>query len=88
MNVDSTPPLITSPHIPARACNTGTMSFREQWRQLKLAHCAVPNYGNSRQFWGNKKKVHSVYTKGYGKHDDTTQALVGCHEYPQRFADT
>jgi SAM-dependent methyltransferase len=41
-----------------------TGSWRERWRQLKLAHCAIPNYGNARQFWNNKKKVHSVYMKG------------------------
>lgn len=38
--------------------------WREQWRQLKLAHCAVPNYGNTQQFWNSRKKVHCVYMKG------------------------
>ncbi|MDD5142795.1 class I SAM-dependent methyltransferase [Methanoregula sp.] len=52
------------------------LPFRERWRQLKLAHCAVPNYGNSRKFWGSKKKIHTVYTKGDGKHDEKTAARL------------
>jgi hypothetical protein len=63
MNVDPTTDSIVSPLPQAPASSAGPLTFRERWRQLKLAHCAVPNYGNSRQFWGNKKKVHSVYTK-------------------------
>jgi SAM-dependent methyltransferase len=39
-------------------------SWREQWRQLKLAHCAVPDYGNSKEFWNNKKHVQNVFIKG------------------------
>ncbi|MEN6611372.1 MAG: class I SAM-dependent methyltransferase [Methanoregulaceae archaeon] len=38
--------------------------WREQWRQCKLARMAVPNYGNSSKFWGDKKKVHTSYMKG------------------------
>lgn len=56
--------------------------WREQWRQLKLAHCAVPNYGNSRQFWGNKKKVQTVYTKGDGNHDEKTQSRLTAMDIP------
>ena len=58
------------------------LSFREQWRQLKLAHCAVPNYGNSRQFWGNKKKVNTVYAKGNENHDEKTQARLRAMDIP------
>jgi SAM-dependent methyltransferase len=82
MNVDPTSASIKPPHMPAAVFTPGTPSFREQWRQLKLAHCAVPNYGNSRQFWGNKKKVNSVYTKGNGKHDDKTQARLAAMNIP------
>jgi SAM-dependent methyltransferase len=82
MNVDSTTVPIKSPLLPAPVCSAGTHSFREQWRQLKLAHCAVPNYGNSRQFWGNKKKVNTVYAKGNGKHDDITQARLAAMNIP------
>nr|WP_320160203.1 class I SAM-dependent methyltransferase [uncultured Methanoregula sp.] len=82
MNVDSPIDPITSPLYQRAASDTDTMSFREQWRQLKLAHCAVPNYGNSRQFWGNKKKVHTVYTKGNGKHDETTQSRLAAMNIP------
>jgi SAM-dependent methyltransferase len=57
-----------SPSTPGRlrvvAENGDLPSFSERWRQLKLAHCAVPHYGNSSQFWGSKKKIHSVYAKG------------------------
>ncbi|ACL16902.1 class I SAM-dependent methyltransferase [Methanosphaerula palustris] len=56
--------------------------WREQWRQLKLAHCAVPNYGNSRQFWGNKKKVHTVYTKGNTNHDEITRTRLDSMSIP------
>ena len=42
---------------------TDTISFRERWRQLKLAHCAIPNYGSTQQFWNNKSKVDCVYLK-------------------------
>jgi cyclopropane fatty-acyl-phospholipid synthase-like methyltransferase len=71
------------PDNPPKSCllqpvvDTGAPpSFRERWRALKLAHCAIPNYGSSRQFWGNKKKVHTVYTKGDGKHDEKTNARL------------
>jgi SAM-dependent methyltransferase len=35
---------------------------------MKLAHCAVPGYGNARQFWANKKMINAVYMKGRKKH--------------------
>ncbi len=53
--------------------------WREQWRQLKLAHCAVPGYGNARQFWGNKKMIDAVYMKGrkkYGNDDGGRAAAL------------
>jgi SAM-dependent methyltransferase len=77
MNADSNASPVTSPFQSAAAGNNGPPpSFREQWRQLKLAHCAVPNYGNSSQFWGNKKKIHTVYTKGDPNYDETTAARL------------
>jgi cyclopropane fatty-acyl-phospholipid synthase-like methyltransferase len=82
MNVNPTPVPIKSPHLPAMACHNSTPSFREQWRQLKLAHCAVPNYGNSRQFWGNKKKIHTVYTKGDTNHDEITAVRLAAMNIP------
>jgi len=82
MNVDSTTAIITSPSMSLTASKSDTPSFRDLWRQLKLAHCAVPNYGNSRQFWGNKKKVNTVYTKGEGKHDEKTQARLNAMNIP------
>lgn len=41
--------------------------WREQWRQLKLAHCAIPGYGNAKEFWADKKMVRTVYMKDYKK---------------------
>ncbi len=64
---------------------TGSISstfWRDQWRNLKLAHCAVPNYGSTRHFWGNKKKVHTVYTKGNKKHDEVTAARLRTMNIP------
>ncbi|MDD1689976.1 MAG: class I SAM-dependent methyltransferase [Methanoregula sp.] len=68
--------------LPAVENACGTISFRERWRQLKLAHCAVPNYGSSRQFWGNKKKIHTVYLKGDGRHDEKTNARLAAMNIP------
>ncbi len=50
------------------------ISYRERWRQLKLAHCAIPNYGNSKEFWSDKKNVQTVYLKrreNYQQETDT-----------------
>jgi len=41
--------------------------WREQWRQLKLAHCAVPGYGNAKEFWADKKSIHAAYMKDHAK---------------------
>jgi SAM-dependent methyltransferase len=82
MNMEPTTGPASSPIQVTTNQDPGTRSFRERWRQLKLAHCAVPNYGNSRQFWGNKAKVHSVYTKGDGKHDEKTQARLAAMNIP------
>jgi len=68
--------------LQAAADNRAPPSFRERWRALKLAHCAVPNYGNSTQFWGNKKKIHTVYTKGDGNHDEKTNARLAAMNIP------
>jgi SAM-dependent methyltransferase len=82
MNSDSTIAPITSPHYQAGVSDHGALSFNEQWRQLKLAHCAVPNYGTSHQFWGSQKKVHTVYTKGDGKHDEKTNTRLAAMNIP------
>lgn len=82
MNSDPTIAPITSSHIQAGVSNHGTLSFNEQWRQLKLAHCAVSNYGTSHQFWGSKKNVHSVYTKSHGKKDEKTRARLDAMNIP------
>ena len=56
--------------------------WREQWRQLKLAHCAVPNYGNAREFWANKKMIHTVYMKGRKTHRKTEDARLTAMSIP------
>jgi len=63
--------------------------WREQWRKLKLAHSSVPGYGSSSQFWGNKKKIHAVYTKENERHDETTRARLAAMHIPDgsRFLD-
>ncbi len=57
-------------------------SWRERWRQLKLAHCAIPAYGNNRQFWDNKKNVQNVYLKGQEKNRDQTLARLDAMAIP------
>lgn len=57
-------------------------SWREQWRQLKLAHCAVPNYGNNKQFWDNKKNVRTVYMKGREKNQYQTESRLRAMAIP------
>ena len=60
--------------------------FSVRWRQLKLAHCAIPNYGSSRQFWGSKKKINAVYAKGdtknAGKNDAKTNTRLAAMKIP------
>jgi SAM-dependent methyltransferase len=56
--------------------------WREQWRQLKLAHCAVPNYGNAREFWANKKMIHTVYMKGRKSHKETENSRLSAMAIP------
>jgi cyclopropane fatty-acyl-phospholipid synthase-like methyltransferase len=75
-------PAPKSPRLPKSACTSDTLSFRDQWRALKLAHCAIPNYGNSSQFWGSRKKVQTVYAKGDGKNDDKTSARLAVMNIP------
>jgi SAM-dependent methyltransferase len=82
MNMNPASAPITFQLLPVPAGSTVPLSFRERWRQIKLAHCAVPAYGNSRQFWGNKKKVNTVYAKGNGKHDEETQARLAAMDIP------
>jgi SAM-dependent methyltransferase len=57
--------------------------WREQWRQLKLAHCAVPGYGNARQFWANRKMINAVYMKGRKKHGGEDEARAAALGVPQ-----
>lgn len=58
--------------------------WRTRWRTLKLAHCAVPSYGSSRHFWGSKKKIHTVYSRGDGRHEDRTRARLAAMDIPDR----
>ncbi len=58
-------------------------SWREQWRQLKLAHCAIPNYGTSKEFWSSKKNVQTVYMKGKEKHQHQTDARLAAMAVPE-----
>jgi SAM-dependent methyltransferase len=62
---------------------SGSTFWREQWRQLKLAHFAVPNYGNSQQFWGSKKMVHAVYLKDHKKRDETVENRLNVMNIPE-----
>ena len=57
-------------------------TFSERWRQLKLAHCAIPKYGSSSQFWGNKKKIHTVYTRGDQGHEEKTNTRLAVMNIP------
>lgn len=70
MSLEYASPLNSCPGVPGRAL----FSWREQWRQLKLAHCAVPGYGNTQEFWSNKKMVHTVYLKDQKKHQKNDTA--------------
>jgi len=56
--------------------------WRERWRQLKLAHCAIPAYGNNKQFWDNRKNVQAVYMKGREKNRDQTRARLDAMAIP------
>ncbi|HTY14628.1 MAG TPA: class I SAM-dependent methyltransferase [Methanoregulaceae archaeon] len=58
-------------------------SWREQWRQLKLAHCAVPNYGNSKEFWNNKKHVQNVFMKGRENNRHQWEARLDTMDVPE-----
>ena len=57
-------------------------SWREQWRQLKLAHCSVPNYGTAKQFWDDKKNVQTVYMKSHTKNLYQTEARLNAMAIP------
>ncbi|MCK9581436.1 MAG: class I SAM-dependent methyltransferase [Methanoregula sp.] len=82
MNGDQTPASTQSPLMPATAFKCSPPSFLEQWRALKLAHCAIPNYGNSTRFWGNRKKIQTVYTKSNKGHDEKTNARLAAMNIP------
>jgi SAM-dependent methyltransferase len=43
---------------------------------LKLAHCAVPNYGNAKEFWADKKMIRTVYMKGQEKRQKSDAARL------------
>jgi SAM-dependent methyltransferase len=57
-------------------------TWRERWRQLKLAHCSIPGYGTSKQFWDNKKNVQTVYMKGREKNKHQTEARLQAMAVP------
>jgi len=56
--------------------------WRELWRQCKLARMAVPNYGNSGKFWGDKKKVHNSYMKGREEGRRTSEKRLDAMNIP------
>ena len=57
-------------------------SWRERWRQLKLAHCAIPNFGTQKEFWSSKKNVRNVYMKGKEKYQYQTDARLAAMDIP------
>lgn len=57
-------------------------TWRDKWRQLKLAHCAVPDYGNAGQFWNNNENVRTVYMKGREKNQHHTEAQLKAMAIP------
>lgn len=73
MNEYTSPPYSGSIPLP---------TWSERWRQLKLAHCAVPNYGNNKQFWNNRKNVKTVYMKGREKNQHQTEARLEAMAIP------
>lgn len=62
---------------------TDSTSWREKWRLLKLAHCAIPGYGSAKQFWANKKMVKTVYMKGKKQHDRMTEMRLEAMKIPE-----
>jgi Predicted S-adenosylmethionine-dependent methyltransferase involved in bacterial cell division len=56
--------------------------WREQWWQLKLAHCAVPDYGNAKEFWADKKRIHTVYLKDHNKRKKSDTARLDAMKIP------
>jgi SAM-dependent methyltransferase len=75
-------PQKSSAEVSAVTTASDPFFWREQWRQLKLAHCAVPNYGNAREFWANKKMIHTVYMKGRKTHKKTEDARLTAMSIP------
>jgi SAM-dependent methyltransferase len=71
-NPTGTAPHGNFPHPATEAVDSPTF-WRNRWRSLKLAHCAVPSYGSSRHFWGSRKKIQAVYTRGDGNHEEKTR---------------
>ncbi len=52
---------------------TDPTPWQDRWRQLKLAHCAVPGYGTPGEFWSDRKNVQTVYMKGRERHREQTE---------------
>jgi len=73
MNEYISSPYTGSIPLPARS---------ERWRRIKLAHCAVPNYGNNKQFWNNRKNVRTVYMKGREKNKHQTEDRLNAMAIP------
>nr|WP_321351217.1 class I SAM-dependent methyltransferase [uncultured Methanoregula sp.] len=86
MNVKPVNPPASSFSPGASSGTTSLPTFREKWRALKLAHCAIPNYGSSRQFWGSRKKIQTVYAKDDKKvgngHDEKTLVRLAAMGIP------
>jgi SAM-dependent methyltransferase len=80
----TSPPGFKSPHtavLPKRS-PADPCFWREQWRQLKLAHCAVPGYGNAKEFWADKKRIQSVYIKDHAKRKKSDTAHLDAMKIP------
>jgi len=60
--------------------------WRERWRQLKLAHCAVPNYGNAKEFWADKMRIQTVYMKDHAKRKQSDTARLNAMKSPMAAA--
>ncbi len=78
------PPCITNMNngIYSTQVHSDPFFWRERWRQLKLAHCAVPNYGNAKEFWTDKKRIQTVYMKDHATRKQSDTARLDAMKIP------
>ena len=48
---------------PAPSCGPGPHSWRDLWRQMKLARIAAPGFEGTGAYWNNRKNVSDLYMK-------------------------